>query len=88
MYLAEHIHLASPTESAQVIYSMAKLRLSDDKLVNAVVNHLDNPELIFEMTPKDTALTAWALARYEIPHSNSVVSKLSSAIERNLTRAL
>lgn len=50
-----------------IVYSTVKLRLPEDNLIKKSINFIH--ENIAEMSPKDTALTVWALARMSYPSS-------------------
>lgn len=63
-----------------MLYSLVKLRLPEDPLINSLVDRAEF--LIFEMSPKDLALTVWALARLRLPSNSELTKKAASAIER------
>jgi hypothetical protein len=58
------------------VYSVIKLRLPDDNLINALTDLAEAK--IFEMNPKDLALVAWAIARSRIPDDSPIVKKIVS----------
>lgn len=60
------------------MYSVVKLRLPDDILMNALTDQVEAK--LFEMNPKETALVAWALARSKLPSDSPLAKKIISAI--------
>ena len=61
-----------------IVYSVVKLRLPDDLLMNALTDQVEAK--LFKMTPKETALVSWALARSKLPADTPLTKKLVSAI--------
>ena len=60
------------------VYSIVKLRLPDDLLMNALTDQVEAK--IFKMSPKETALVSWALARSKLPSDTPLTKKLIASI--------
>lgn len=64
--------------SYDLVYSVVKLRLPDDLLMNALTDQVEAK--IFQMNPKETALVSWALARSKLPPDAPLTKKLIAGI--------
>ena len=59
--VGENLHKTSPSQTSHLLYSVVKLRLPDDHLINALTDRIE--DLLNELKPKDLAVCLWALAR-------------------------
>lgn len=75
----------NPNKSIRIVYSTVKLRLPEDTLIKMSINFFH--ENIAEMSPKDTALTVWALARMSYP-SSPIQGILLKKVEKQLKGCL
>ena len=82
--LNEQLNNASTAQTSQLLYSLVKLRLPDDDLINALTERSEI--LLDEMTPKELATTVWSLARLDYPTAPQLRERLTEAIKAVLTQ--
>jgi hypothetical protein len=80
----DNLHLANASQVSLLLYSLVKLRLPEDFLINALTEKSD--QLIEEMTPKDLAVTTWSLARLDYPASEQFKQRLNHSIKAVLKK--
>jgi len=74
--------VASPGETASLLYSLIKLRFPQDDLISALINQAEVQ--LDVMSPKDHALVLWSLVRINYP----VNSPLSHTLQRRIYETL
>ena len=76
--LYENLDKANASQTSQLLYSIVKLRLPEDFFINALTEQ--SQDLLHKMTPKDLAVTVWALARLDYPASDELKKRIRYAI--------
>ena len=76
--LNDNLHKADASQTSQLLYSIVKLRLPENNLINGLTARSE--ELIDEMQPKDLAVTLWSFARLNYPAHDDVKVQFMSTI--------
>jgi hypothetical protein len=68
------VHDATPSQKANILYAVVKLRLPDQDLILKLTEEAEAS--IDQLGAKDIALVAWALARTKLSNESPMFRKL------------